>query len=298
MATPEATMEQALVVRRDWLTPLELAALGAIWGASFMFMRVAAPEFGVMPLVEMRLALGAAVLLPFLWAARALFNWRRAGLLAAIGLINSAIPFALFAWAAERAPAGIGAITNSLTVPFTALVALLLFRERIGWQRGVALAVGFAGVVVLASGRIDGEAVAAAAIAGSLASLFYGISANVIRRHLADLPAVAVAAATLSGAALLSAPAAIASWPSTPISAAAWGSALVLGLVCTGLAYAFYFRLLKRIGAPRAVTVTYLIPLFGVGWAWWLLGETPTLQMAIAALLILGSVAVSQRAGR
>ena len=82
------------------------------------------------------------------------------------------------------------------------------------------------------------------------------------------------------------------------ISNDAWASALVLGLVCTGLAYAFYFRLLKRVGAARAVTVTYLIPLFGVGWGWWLLGETPTLPMAIAAVLIIASVAISQRAKR
>jgi drug/metabolite transporter (DMT)-like permease len=297
MAAPELRLHQPIAAR-DWLTPIELAALGAIWGASFMFMRIAAPEFGVMPLVEMRLALGALVLLPFLWAARALFTWRRAGLMAAIGLINSAIPFALFAWAAERAPAGVGAIANSLTVPFTALVALLMFREGIGWQRGAALAVGFAGVVVLASGRIEGEAVAAAAVAGSIAAFLYALAANVVRRHLTDLPAVAVAAATLTGAALLSAPAAIATWPSTPISPLAWASALALGPLCTGAAYGFYFRLLKRIGAARAVTVTYLVPLFGVAWAWWLLDETPTWQMGVAGLLILSSVAVSQRAAR
>jgi drug/metabolite transporter (DMT)-like permease len=298
MAIPAAAMEQAIAVRRDWLTPFELLMLGAIWGASFLFMRVAAPQFGVFPLVEMRLALGALVLLPFLWPARRLFSAKRIGLLVAIGLINSAIPFALFAWAAERAPAGIGAISNSLTVPFAALVALAMYRERIGWLRGAALAAGFAGVVVLASGRIEGEDVTGAAIAGSIAALLYGIAANVVRRHLTDLPAVAAAAATLAGAALLTAPAAIATWPTTPIAPAAWASAVALGLLCTGVAYGIYFRLLARVGAPRAVTVTYLVPLFGVGWSWWLLGETPNLAMAIAAALILGSVAVSQRAGR
>jgi drug/metabolite transporter (DMT)-like permease len=151
-------------------------------------------------------------------------------------------------------------------------------------------------VVVLASGRIEGADVTGAAIAGTLAAILYGVSANVIRRHLADLPAVAVAAATLSGAALLSAPVAIMQWPQGPITIGAWASAAALGLLCTGIAYGFYFRLLKRVGAPRAVTVTYLVPLFGVGWSWWLLGETPTWQMAVAAALILGSVAVSQRA--
>ncbi len=299
MSSPAMALgSDPLLARRDWRTPLELGALGAIWGASFLFMRVAAPQFGALPLVEIRLVFGALILLPFLWPVRHLFTGRRIALLAAIGLINSAIPFALFAWGAERAPAGVGAISNSLTVPFAALVAFLMFRERIGWWRGVALAGGFAGVVVLASGKVDGANVTGAAIAGSLASLSYGVAANVIRRHLTDLPPVAVAAATLAGAALLTAPAAIATWPQTPITTAGWTSGLLLGVLCTGLAYAFYFRLLKRIGAARAVTVTYLIPLFGVGWSWWLLGETPSLQMALAALLILGSVAISQRAAR
>src|SRR5690606_904168 len=93
-----------------WLTPLELTLLGAIWGASFLFMRVAADDFGPVPLVEIRLALGASVLLPFLWRARDAFPWQLWPRLALIGLINSAVPFLLFAWAAQRAPAGVGAI--------------------------------------------------------------------------------------------------------------------------------------------------------------------------------------------
>ena len=106
-----------------WRTPLELTMLGAIWGGSFLFMRVAAADFGPLPLVEARLALGALTLLPLLWAARAQFSgalWLR---IAGIAAINSVIPFALFAWGAERAPAGIGAISNAMTVIFTALIA-------------------------------------------------------------------------------------------------------------------------------------------------------------------------------
>jgi multidrug transporter EmrE-like cation transporter len=139
-----------------WLTPVELVALGAIWGASFLFMRVSAKDFGPFPLVEIRLALGAVILLPFLWQARAQFNaglWLR---LAGIAAINSAIPFTLFAWGAERAPAGIGAITNAMAVPFTAMVAFMFFGEQVGLRRAWGLALGFVGVVVLASGRTGG----------------------------------------------------------------------------------------------------------------------------------------------
>src|SRR5439155_3984252 len=129
-----------------WRSPFELPLLGAIWGGSFLFMRVAAADFGPFPLVEARLGLGALVLLPLLWAARAQFTpalWLR---IAGIAAINSVIPFALFAWGAERAPAGIGAITNAMTVMFTALVAFLFFGERIGPRRLIGLVGGFVGV--------------------------------------------------------------------------------------------------------------------------------------------------------
>jgi drug/metabolite transporter (DMT)-like permease len=292
---PNQTSVSINAIKRDWLTPIELTILAAIWGGSFLFMRVAAGEFGAFALVEIRVALGALVLLPFLWQARAKMNARLWARLAIIGALNSAIPFALFAWGAQRAPAGIGAITNSMAVLFTALVAFVAYGERIGIQRSIALLIGLAGVIVLASGRTAGHDVGMAVVAGTLAALCYGISANMVRRHLSELPAVATAAATLCCAAIMLAPLAIFNWPTAAISAPAWGSAIALGVLCTGIAYAFYFRLIQRVGAPRAVTVTYLVPLFGVAWAWLLLGEELTTTMAIAAALILGSVALSQR---
>ena len=271
-----------------------LAALGAIWGASFLFMRVAAPEFGALALVEVRLVLGALVLLPFLWQARHGIDRRQWLRLAGIGAINSAIPFLMFAWAAMRAPAAIGAIANATTVLFAALAAFLLFGERIGWRRGVSMLVGFAGVVVLVGAPGGGPGVAGAAIAATVAAALYGIAANLIRRYLAGVPASAIAAATLGCAALLFLPLGAAGWPAGPLSTEAWLSGIALGVVCTGVAYAIYFRLIQRIGAARAVTVTYLVPLFAVAWGWLVLGERPTLAMLVAAALILGSVAFSQ----
>ncbi|NVJ26897.1 MULTISPECIES: DMT family transporter [Myxococcus] len=278
-----------------WLTPLELGLLGAIWGSSFMFMRIAAPDFGALPLVSVRLVLGALVLMPFLLRHRAAFTPSLWPKLALVGALNAAAPFALFAWAAQRAPAGISAIANSMTVLFTALVAFLFYGERIGGRRAVALVMGFAGVVVLASGKIAGSSPGLAVAAGVSAAFFYGVSANLVKRHLTGLPAGAVAAATLGCAALLTLPFAVASWPSQPIRGVSWLSAVALGVLCTGAGYALYYRLIQRIGAPRAVTVTYLLPLFGVAWAWVLLDEPVTLTMAAAGTLILGSVALSQR---
>ena len=292
---PELSPGPDHVTSRDWQTPIELCVLGAIWGASFMFMRVAAPAFGSMPLVEMRLALGALVLAPFLWIAREKFPLRRWPMIVFVGAINCAVPFALFAWAAQRAPAGVGAITNSMAVLFAALVGFLFFREAIGVRRGVALLVGFAGVVVLASGKVAGASVGWAAAAGCLAAFLYGVGAHLVKRHLSDLPPVATAAATLGCSAVLVAPFAIAQWPQQPIAPLAWGAAVAVGVLCTGVAYAMYYRLLQRIGPGRAVSVTYLVPLFAVAWAWLLLDEPLTVTMGIAGALILGSVAISQK---
>jgi drug/metabolite transporter (DMT)-like permease len=278
-----------------WLTPLELMILGAIWGASFLFMRVAAHDFGAFGIVEVRLFLGALVLLPFLWPARAQFNTRLWLRLAGIAAINSAIPFVMFAWAAQRAPAGIGAIANATAVMFTALVALIFYGEPISARRTIGLITGFVGVTVLASGKMGGVSVWPAALAGTGAALMYGFGANLIRRQLVGLPPGAVAAATLLCSAVLISPLALATWPSAPIPAISWLCAVLLGVMCTGLAFVVYYRLIQRIGAPRASTVTYLVPLFGVFWAWLVLGEPLTLTMAVAGALILAGVAMNQQ---
>ncbi|HEY4366915.1 MAG TPA: DMT family transporter [Steroidobacteraceae bacterium] len=286
---------EAPTTESRWLTPVELVARGAIWGASFLFMRVAAKDFGPFALVEVRLVLGALVLLPLLWRVRTQFTaaiWYRVAFIAAI---NSAIPFTLFAWAAQHAPAGIGAITNAMAVMFTALVAFIFYGEQIGMKRAIGLLAGFVGVTVLASGKTGGVSVWPAALAGTAAALLYGFGANLIRHQLKGLPAGAVAAATLVCASLLLSPVAVATWPTTPVPGLSWLCAILLGVLCTGLAYTLYYRLLYRIGAPRASTVTYLIPLFGVVWAWLLLGEPLTITMGIAGALILGGIAISQK---
>jgi len=293
LTTPAATA--AAQAAGGWRTPLELTLLGAIWGGSFLFMRVAATDFGPLPLVEARLALGGLILTPFLWRARAQFTaklWLR---IAGIAAINSVIPFTLFAWGAERAPAGIGAITNAMTVMFTYLVAHFFFGERIGARRLVGLTAGFVGVAILASGKTAGSGVTQAALAGTAAAVCYGFGINLVRRYLTGYPSGAVAAANLIAGSVLLAPLAAFSWPAQAIPTASWVSAVLLGVLCTGAAFVLYYRLIGRIGAPRASTVTYLIPLFGVIWAWLVLGEPLTVTMALAGALILSGVALSQQ---
>ena len=279
---------------RDWRTPVELLVLAAIWGGSFLFLRIAAPKFGPFALVDVRLALGALVLSPFLWHARrqlAATGWLK---IAAIGIVNTLLPFLLFAWSAERAPAGVSAIVNSMAVPFAALAAFAMFGERIGGRRLTGLVVGLIGVVVLASGDVGGAGLGPAVAAGTAAALLYGVSANLVKRYFAGLPPAAVAAATLAWGAVLLAPLAAWQWPTAHVAAQAWFSLIALGVVCTGIAYALYYRLIQRVGAPRATTVTYLVPIFGVLWAWLALGESLTWGMAVGGALILGGMLFAQ----
>lgn len=283
---------------RDWRTPAELLLLAAIWGGSFLFLRIATPKFGPVSLVDVRLALGSLVLSPFLWRARrqlAAAGWFK---IAAIGLVNTLLPFLLFAWSAERAPAGVSAIVNSMAVPFAALAAFALFGEKIDARRLAGLAIGLVGVFVLAGGDVDGAGLGPAVVAGTIAAFLYGISANLVKRHFSDLPAAAVAAATLAWGAVLLAPFAVWQWPSAPIPVQAWLSLLALGVVCTGTAYAIYYRLIQRVGAPRATTVTYLVPIFGVLWAWLALGEPLTMSMGAGGALILGGMLLGQLQSR
>jgi drug/metabolite transporter (DMT)-like permease len=277
---------------------IQLVVLGAIWGASFLFMRVAVKDFGPVPLVEVRLALGSLLLLPFLWKERAKFTLQRWPVMALIAALNSALPFLMFAWAAERAPAGVGAIANGMTALCAALVGFLFFHEKLTARQSIALCAGFVGIIVLASGKMAGMSVGLASIAGALGSLMYGFGLHLARRYLAGLPAAALASATLGSAAVIAAPFAIATWPAHAVSLHSWLAAAALGAVCTGLAFAIFYRLIARIGANRTSIVTYLIPPFGVLWGWLFLEEPVTATMAIACALILGSVALSQRWGR
>ena len=176
-------------------------------------MRVSAREFGALPLVEVRLALGALILLPMLWSGRAHFTRKHILPLIFISAINSAIPFALFAWAAQRAPAGIGAITNATAVMFTALVAFAFYGEHISKRRTIGLVAGFVGVAVLASGKTAAKASGAQRSPERSPAFLYGIGGNLVRRQLAGIPSGAVAAATLVCASVLLAPFAILSWP-------------------------------------------------------------------------------------
>jgi len=282
--------------RQDLLSLLLLAAL---WGASFLFMRVAAPLFGPLALIALRVSLAALVLLPLvLWSGEWRYARSHAGPLALMGLLNLALPFLLIAWALLSLPAGVGSVLNATTPLMTALLAWPLAREPLTQRRLVGLLLGLAGVVVLVAGKggfATGHEAGLLPVLAMLGATFsYGIAAHLARRLLVGVPPRVSSCGSLVVASLLTLPLALSHWPSAPIPSNGWLAVAGLALGSTAFAYLLYYRLLARLGATRAVTVTYLVPLFGVLWGVLLLSEPLRSSMLAGALLILAGVAWAQ----
>ncbi|MEX2180662.1 MAG: DMT family transporter [Gemmatimonadaceae bacterium] len=284
------------MARRDLV---DLILLGAIWGAAFLFTRIAVPEFGPVALVEVRVIIAALVVVGLVAARRRLGEFRgRWRALTLIAVLNTAVPFALYAYATRTVPAGFAAVLNATVPLFGALVGRAFFGERLGREQALGLAVGFLGVLVLVAPRLEVAGTPLAIAAALVASLMYGIAAHLTRRVLPGVHSVVIAAGSLvASAVLLAIPAALL-WPRTMPSAGAWMSTIALAVLATGIAYVLYFRLLERVGATGAVAVTYLIPLFGMVWGGLFLGERVTLAMGAGCTLILLGVAVTTGALR
>lgn len=278
--------------RRD---RLELLVLAAIWGASFLFMRVAAPELGPLALIEIRVAIAALFLAGALAAKGGFGSLKgRAVPLAFVGVLNSALPFSLFAFAALSLPAGYNSVLNATVPLFGALVAYLWLREATSPRKLVGLAIGFAGVVLLVWSKLTLDGSRAAVLAGLAAALAYGIAAHYTKRRLAGVEPLAIAAGSQIAASVLLLPFALATWPEVAPSRAAWLATLVLGVVCTGVAYILYFRLIAHVGPARAILVTYLIPVFGLLWGALFLDERITLPTVLGcAVIFMGTATVS-----
>ena len=279
---------------RRWL--LDLLLLGALWGASFLFMRVGAAEFGALPTAAVRVAIATLFLLPIaLWRGQgpALVQHWKATL--GIGIFNSGLPFALFCFALLTITAGLAAVLNATAPMFGALVAWAWFSERPRGSQVVGLVIGFAGVVLLAGHTVglrsgaDGHAALWAVLACLAGCACYGVAASATRRWLVGVPALATATGSQIGATLFLALPAAWSWPARFPGATAWWALLVLGVLCTGVAYILYFRLIASAGPARALTVTFLVPVFAVFYGAVFLGEPVTgWTLACAAVIVCG----------
>jgi len=275
-------------------------SVAAIWGASYLFIRVGAPEFGAAAMGGVRAVAAAGLLLPLLlWRGQVgalRRHWRGIGF---VGVTNAALPFLLFNFAALTIPAGLSSILSATTPLFAALIGAVWLGERLTLARMAGLSLGFGGVVLLVAGKLhflpqqDVLRTALAALACLAATLLYGISGNFSKRCLADAPPLAVATGSQVVAAVLLAGPALALWPSVPPSAKAWGAVLALAALCTTFAYVLFFGLIARLGASKAMSALFMIPAFGVLWGCLFLDERFSLQMGLSCLVILAGCALT-----
>ncbi|MDB5743582.1 MAG: protein of unknown function transrane [Polaromonas sp.] len=269
---------------QGWVADFVL--LAAIWGASFLFMRMGAVEFGPLPTAAVRVAIAALFLLPLVWLRGLLpelkKHWRRTFL---IGMLNSGIPFACISFALLSISTGLSSILNATVPMFGALVAWVWLKDRPTASRMLGLVIGFAGVALLAWDQATFKAGASGVASGwavpacLLACVCYGISASYTKRFLSGLPPLVTAAGSQIGATLGLALPALWLWPARMPGASAWLALLAVGVVCTGIAYILFFRLIENAGPPRALAVTFVVPVFAVFYGVLLLGEAVTLWM-------------------
>ncbi len=278
----------------------EFLLLAALWGASFLFMRLGTLEFGPLPTAGVRVAIASLALLPVM-LSRGLWpqlrqHWKPVML---CGLINSAIPFALFSFALLSISTGLSSILNATVPLFGALVAWLWLGDKPSASRTMGLVIGFVGVALLASGKASFKPDASGAVSAwgilacLLATISYALAASFTRRYLSGLNSLMVATGSQIGAALGLAVPTLWMWPAQPPSLKAWGALVALAILCTAVAYVLYFRLIERLGPARAITVTFTIPVFAVFYGVTLLGETVTTWMLFCGAIVLCGTALA-----
>lgn len=275
---------------------LRLLLLAAIWGASFLFMRIAVPAFGAVNTAFLRVALGALGLAALLLLLRK--SWRFKGKfwsVALLGVVNSGLPFLLYCLAARSLPAGYSALLNATTPLMGALIGFACFGEVLSRRKWLGVATGFLGVaLIIPRGGLEaGMGMLAGIVACLLATACYGTAGYLARRWIGDrggLDATLVAFGSQVGATLFLLPFSLSTLAMNPLPAvppaSAWFSVLAVGLLCTALAYILYFRLLADLGPLRTLSVTFLVPPFGVLWGYLVLGETLAANALLGALVI------------
>lgn len=266
-----------------------LLILAAIWGASFLFMRIIAPVLGALWTAEVRVALAGVAMLLFMAATRRAMhfraNWKQ---YLVLGTLNSALPFALFSYAALTLPAGYSAILNATSPLWGALIGALTLGERLTARKSIGLVIGVAGVaflVRLGPAQFTPQLLLAA-LACAAAALCYGIASAYSKKKSAGIAPPLMATGSQLGAALVLLP----FLPLSPVRAEVTPlvmlTAVMLALLCSAVAYFIYFRLIADLGPTKALTVTFLIPLFALAWGALFLGETINVNTMIGCGLV------------
>ena len=283
----------------------EFTLLAALWGASFLFMHLGAAEFGAFPTAGLRVGLAAVFLLPVFLIRGVWTDFRlRLRPILFVGLLNSALPFALYSYAVLHITTGLSAILNA-NVPLSgAVVAWLWLKDKPDASRALGLLVGFVGVALLVLGKTSVNAntpVAAASSATTLiamgacllATLCYGLAASFTKRHLAGAHPLATAAGSQIGATLGLLLPTLWFWPRQSVSPTAWAAVAAVALLCTAIAYILFFRIIEKAGPAKALTVTFLVPVFALLYGVMFLDEVITTWTMVCGVVILLGTALS-----
>jgi drug/metabolite transporter (DMT)-like permease len=275
---------------------LRLLLLAIIWGASFLLMRIAAPEFGPVPLILVRTGIATACFAGVFRLARNRAMLRRhLGGFILLGAFNTALPFSLLAYATLSLEAGFTSLLNATTPIFAAVIGAAFFSTPLRKRQVLGLAIALAGVAVLSwdslSFKPGGSGLAV--LAALLASSSYGVAVNFTKHRLADVPPEVVSAGALLMASLLLLVPGIWLWPDVMPSARAWSCSVLLAVICTALAFALFFRMLKRTGAMAASSVTFLIPVFAILWGAAVLDEKVDPQLLLGMGVTLAGTALA-----
>lgn len=269
----------------------ELLALAALWGASFICLRIAAPQFGAISLIFLRVSVAALVLTPLIIRSRAIEQIQKARwAILFMGLLMSAIPFTLFAYASHALEAGTMVVINATAPIWAALISSQMNGYRMIKSQGIGMVIALIGVCFVAWGSIglkqDGH-VGLAILAALGATFCYGLGSSLGKRYLEDVSPIAITFGSLVFASAILVVPAMVFMPSVLPNSNAWIAAGILGVGCTAAAYLLFYRLTKTIGGERAIAVTYLQPLFGIAWGVLLLGESISLSIVVGGIVIL-----------
>jgi drug/metabolite transporter (DMT)-like permease len=270
-----------------------LLLLSAIWGSSFLFIKLGVDELEPAVVVLGRTAVGALFLLPLLHGRGGLGVLRgHAGTLVLLGALNNALPFWLLGFAETRIDSGLTAVIQAAAPVFTVVLASWIDRsQRVHGMRLVGVGVGFVGVVMLVGVQEGGQLVGALAVIGTAAC--YAVSVLIAGRAVRTLPPLQVSIGQLAAGALIIAPFAIAQAPEQTPSGGAIAAVVALGVLGSGIAYLLYFAIIASAGASRAILVTYLVPAFALVYGAVFLDESITVSALAGLALILGGTALA-----
>ena len=273
--------------RRSWIL---LLTLGAIWGASYLFIKIGLRDLSPAMVAFVRVALAALVLLPLAWAQGALGGVRGIiGWLALVGAVQVAGPFVLIGAGEEEISSGLAGILVASTPLFTALLAIWVdHEERSGGLRLVGVGVGLGGVALLLGADLGGGA---AELVGGLmvvlAALGYAIGGFLVKHRLAGIAPLGMSAAVMLASALFLLPAALLTAPAEAPGLGPLAAVAVLGVLGTGIAFVIFYGLIASVGPARAFLVTYIAPGFAVAYGATLLSEEVTVATLVGLGLIL-----------